>query len=277
LKAILIIDIIIISGAAGAYFYLQKEGIITTGAATPAKFTLKDLTINPSNATLGDAVQISVNVTNVGELQGNDTINVEINNALTFTENITLFGGMSQNVTYNAIETTVGNYSVQVGTLTGAFKINPPPPGSSSIILSNINLNPIEAWPDQPVNVTATAENPSKQADRLFVIAKVDGIPEESRLIEINASSSITVMFAVNATSEGSHTVALNTLTSPLNIVKTGYHTLTVDRRWRYNSTFFHFKRSAPSNAVLEPTFAGWNIHHHGALSRHPCYWRVSL
>ena len=230
LKAILIIDIIIISGAAGAYFYLQNKGYITTGAATPAKFTLKNLTVNPSNATLGDAVLISVNVTNVGELQGNDTIDFIINDALAFTENVTLIGGMSQNVTYNAIETTAGNYPVQVGTLTSSFQINPPPPGSSSILLSNINLDPIEAWPDQPVNVTATAQNPSKQADRLFVMAKVDGVPEATRLIEMNASSSITVLFTVNATSEGSHTVALNTLTTSLNIVKTGYHTLTVER-----------------------------------------------
>ena len=76
LKAILIIDLMIISGAAGAYFYLQNQGVIG-GVTTPAKFILTDLIIDPPNATVGDAVQIAVNVTNVGDLEGNDTVNFE--------------------------------------------------------------------------------------------------------------------------------------------------------------------------------------------------------
>jgi hypothetical protein len=51
LKAILIIDLIIIGAAAGAYFYLQDQGIIT-GAAKPAAFTLADLTVSPIDPNL---------------------------------------------------------------------------------------------------------------------------------------------------------------------------------------------------------------------------------
>ena len=78
LKAIFIIDLIIVGAAAGVFFYLQNEGMIAQGAK-PAKFTLKDLTISPTIASVGDSVQISVNVTNVGDLEGNDTVNFEIN------------------------------------------------------------------------------------------------------------------------------------------------------------------------------------------------------
>src|SRR5208283_3026661 len=95
LKAILIIDIIIIGAAAGTYLYLQNQGVI---AATPkpAKFTLLNLTINPPVTNVTDAVQIAVNVTNVGALEGNDTVNLEINNAIKDTENVTLAGGASE-------------------------------------------------------------------------------------------------------------------------------------------------------------------------------------
>ena len=41
LKAILIIDLIIVGAAAGVYFYLQDQGLVT-GASKPATFTLTD-------------------------------------------------------------------------------------------------------------------------------------------------------------------------------------------------------------------------------------------
>ena len=72
--------------AAGAYLYLQHQGLIVT-AAKPAKFTLINLTIDPPVTNVTDAVQISVNVTNVGALEGNETVNLEINNATAGTEN----------------------------------------------------------------------------------------------------------------------------------------------------------------------------------------------
>ena len=105
LKAILVIDLIIIGAAAGAYLYLQNQGLIA-GAAKPAKFTLQTLVIDPPNATVGDAVQISVNVTNVGGLEGNQTVNIEINNAVKDTENVSLAGGASQIVQFTDIETS---------------------------------------------------------------------------------------------------------------------------------------------------------------------------
>ncbi len=187
LKAILIIDLIIISGAAGAYFYLQNQGVIG-GVTKPAKFILTNLTIDPTNATEGDAVQIAVNVTNVGDLEGNDTINFEVNNVVKNTQNVTLEGAATQVLSYNDIETTFGNYSVQVGDLTGSFVINPAPPGSSKIILSDVNAFPYEAWPGQPVNITATAQNPTTQPDKLTVRVTVDGAWVETKVIELNAS-----------------------------------------------------------------------------------------
>jgi hypothetical protein len=229
LKAILIIDLIIIGGAAGAYFYLQNQGVIG-GVTTPAKFTLKNLTINPNNATLGDAVQISANVTNIGDLEGNETVNFEINGLVKDSQNITLAGAASENVTYNDIETAVGNYTVQVGDLTGSFKINPPPPGSSSIILSNIFVNPYESWPNQQVNVTATAQNPTTKTDTLFVTVTVDNVPVGTKMIQVNASSSETEQFTFNATTVGEHTVKLNTLGTQFTVVKAGYHTLLINR-----------------------------------------------
>ncbi len=230
LKAILIIDLIIISGAAGAYFYLENQGVIG-GVTKPAKLLLSNLIIDPPNATEGDAVLIAVNVTNVGDLEGNTTVNFEVNNVVKNTQNVTLEAATTQVLQYNDIETTFGNYTVEVGDLTGSFVINPAPAGSSKIILSNVNTYPYEAWPNQPVNITATAQNPTTQPDKLTVRVTVDGAWVETQVIELNASETRTVQFPVNSSSViGTHTVKLNTLTGYYTVVKEGYHTLEVSR-----------------------------------------------
>ena len=173
LKAILIIDLMIIGAAAGVYLYLQNQGVITS-AAKPATFTLTDLTINPLEAYVGDAVQISVNLTNIGDLEGNQTLNLEINNVVKDTTNVTLAGNSTEVVEFTYIETVEGNYTVKVGDLTADLIIKPAPPESSKILLSNLISNPYEVWVNENVTITANAVNPSGQLDKLTVKIMID-------------------------------------------------------------------------------------------------------
>jgi hypothetical protein len=229
LKAILVIDLIIIGAAAGTYFYLQNQGVIAV-ASKPAKFTLTSLNIDPQQANAGDAVQISVNLTNIGDLEGNHTVNFEINNVVKDVENVTLAGNSSEIVQYTDVETVEGNYTVKVGSLTGNFTVNPAPPESSKIVLSNLKVDPYEVWANQTVTLTATAQNPTTAADKITVKVTLDDEVVQTQIIALNASSTQTVQFAVNATIEGQHTVKLNTLSGSFTVVQTGYHTLEIAR-----------------------------------------------
>jgi hypothetical protein len=78
LKAILIIDLIIVAFAAGAYLYLLDPGTIT-GASKPATFVVSDLTINPAEAYVGESIMVSVNVTNIGDVEGSVLIELVLN------------------------------------------------------------------------------------------------------------------------------------------------------------------------------------------------------
>ena len=230
LKAILVIDLIIVGTAAGVYLYLENQGLIAAGSK-PATFTLKNLTINPDNTTAGDAVQISVNVTNIGDLQGNDTVNFEINNAVKDTENLTLVAGSSELLQFTDIETSPGNYGVKVGTLTGNFTVNPAPPEASKIVLSNLKVSPWEVWANQTFILIATAQNPTTQADKLTVKASVNGVLLNTQVVKLNASQTQDVELNVTAPAEeGQYNVTLNTLPGVVTVVKTGYHTLLVNR-----------------------------------------------
>ena len=139
LKAFLIIDLIFLGAVISAFFYFQDQGLIVVGLE-PAKFEFSDLTVNPSEVYPGEAVLISLNATNVGDIEGNETLNLEINDVVKDTQNITLSTGASQVIEFSYIEMVIGNHTVKVGDLAGSFIVKPAPPETSKIILSNLWL-----------------------------------------------------------------------------------------------------------------------------------------
>jgi hypothetical protein len=248
LKAILIIDLLVIGAAAGIYLYLQDQGALASGSK-PAKFTMTNLTITPPEAYVGEAVQIIVNLTNIGDLEGNQTINLEVNSAVKDTMNVTLAGNSSQIIEFTDIELLEGNYTVKVGDLTGSFNLKPAPPESSKIILSNFLSTPYEIWAYENITFSANAVNPSDQTDKLTVKVMIDDVMVGTQVVELDAGVKQTVQFTVNASNipEGKHTAKLNTLSGSFIVVQTGYHTLIINR-------------SGGGSKALSFTFDGQNV-----------------
>ncbi len=230
LKAFLVIDLIFLGLVVSTYFYFQDQGLIVVGSK-PATFTFSDLLVDPSEVYPGETVLISLNTTNIGDVEGNETLSLEINDVVKDAKNITLAGGASEIIEFSYLETEVGNHSIKVGDLVGAFIVKPAPPESSNIVLSNLKVSPYEVWADEPVTLTATAQNPTSEPDELTVKIIVDDVILEYKIIKVEAGATQTVEFTVNASSsEGKHTVKLNTLSGSYTVVKTGYHSLIVGR-----------------------------------------------
>jgi hypothetical protein len=227
LKAVLVIDILIVAVAAGSYFYLTGQGILTQGPK-PAEFTLSDFTIDPPEAEAGEPVVISFNVTNVGETDGNYTALLAINNSTRDNQTISLAASESSLVTFIDTENVEGNYTVQIGDLTGSFLIKPAPPITSSITLSKLLATPYESWVNDTVSITAIATNPSSSTDSLGVKLTINGNLVETKRIELDAGQTATVEFIYNATVEGTFSVKVSNLISGFIIVPTGMHSLLV-------------------------------------------------
>ena len=227
LRAILIIDILIVASAAGAYLFLTSQGVLTQGPK-PAEFTLSNLTVDPNQMDAGDPVSISVNVTNVGETEGNYTVELLINNSTM--ANVTLdLSPLESNVTmFTDVETVEGNYTVQVGELSGSFKVNPAPIETSSITLSKVITDPYEGWVNQPIIIKATATNPTSAADSLTVKVNVNGTVVETSRVDLEAGQSTQLQFTYNASAEGIYSVKVNNQVTGFIIVPTGMHNILV-------------------------------------------------
>jgi hypothetical protein len=229
LKAVLIIDVLIVAAAAGVYLYLQAEGLIV-GPTKQAEFTVTNLTINPVKAEVFEPVIVSVNVTNTGGEQGEYVANLTINNVLTQNQTILVPAGNSSLAEFTVMEEVEGNYTVEIGGLTGSVTFTAPSPTSSKIGLANLVVNPYEAWPNETITATATATNIGEEPDNLTVRLMIDDSLVDYKKIELDAKGTTTVGFAFNSTTEGKHTVKMNSLSGTYTVVPTGYHTLIVSR-----------------------------------------------
>ena len=229
LKAVLLIDVLIVAAAAGVYFYLQAEGFIV-GAPKQAEFTLKDLKITPSDAEVFEPVKISVNVTNIGDEQGEYVANLTINGLIEQNQTVLVPARNSTLAEFNMLKETAGTYTVEIGELSSSLTIKAPSATSSKIGLSKLSVTPYESWPNQTVTVTVSATNQGSEPDSLSVRFMIDDSLADFRKIELTAKETTTVEFTFNAPAEGKHNVMVNSLYGTFTVVPEGYHTLTISR-----------------------------------------------
>jgi hypothetical protein len=76
------------------------------------------------------------------------------------------------------------------------------------------------------VTTTVTATNQGEETDVLSVRLMVDDSLVERKTVQLAAEETTTVEFTYNATTEGKHTVKVNSLSGTFTVVPTGYHTL---------------------------------------------------
>jgi hypothetical protein len=229
LKAILVIDVLIVAAAAGVYFYLQAEGLIVAGPKQ-AEFVVTDLKINPATAEVFEPILVTANVTNIGDDPGEYVANLTINGVLEQNQTILVLGRNSTLAEFTVLKDTQGNYTVGLDDLTGQFTLKPISATSSKIGLSNLVVSPYEVWPNQTVTAKFIATNVGEEADSLSVRLIVDGSLVDFKKIDLAAKETANLEFTFNATTEGKHDVKVNALAKTYTVVQEGYHTLAVTR-----------------------------------------------
>lgn len=96
----------------------------------PADFRLSNLTISPSEVYAGSQVTIKLAITNLGELSGTHEVALKIDDTVEDTQQVTLAGGASQNVTFVNSKYSAKTYAVGIDDQSGTFVVKtlPTPP-----------------------------------------------------------------------------------------------------------------------------------------------------
>jgi hypothetical protein len=209
----------------------------------PAEFQVTDLTVNPSSAIAGEAVEISVKVTNVGEESGTYTANIKIDGATKDSKDVTLAGQATDVVKFEVTETNAGAYSVEVDGATGSFTVEAPVAASDKIDLLRVFVNPYEVWEGETVTITVKANNTANQEETMGVRLLVDGEAVATKQATLAAGESDGIVtFTVTAgpsnaeTTKGYPVEIVNLgnqsdkLKGYFTVAPNGYHTLSINR-----------------------------------------------
>jgi len=103
---------------------LTREEIIPApGPEVGAEFKVSNLMINPTEVIAGEAVEISVTVTNVGKQSGEYSVTLTINGVVEDVKTVSLAAGESKLVTFSVAKDAAGIYNVDVNGLLGSFRV----------------------------------------------------------------------------------------------------------------------------------------------------------
>jgi hypothetical protein len=97
-------------------------------APPPAAFQVSSLNISPGAVYTGEAVTITVLVTNTGGQPASYQVVLNINGATEKTREVTIDPGASTEVSFNITEGAAGMYAVDINGATGNFVVNSRPP-----------------------------------------------------------------------------------------------------------------------------------------------------
>ncbi|MDI9395242.1 MAG: S-layer protein domain-containing protein [Euryarchaeota archaeon] len=88
-----------------------------------ANFEFSNLLIEPASVKGGKAVSIQANVTNTGNKAKESKVELLVNNESVDSENLTLEAGESKAVKFSHTEKKKGNYTVEIGDLSGSYEV----------------------------------------------------------------------------------------------------------------------------------------------------------
>jgi subtilase family serine protease len=182
----------------------------------PAEFVISDLSVEPEEFTLGEGVddwtfEITVDVTNIGELEGSHTVDLEVDGEVIESGTVTLAGGGGTSITFD-VTRGVGVYAVEVAGLTGGFEVKPyvKPLKPAELVVSNLALIPSEVESGGTVVISAMVANVGEMEGSYTVELRVDKVTVESESVTLAGGASREVSFSVSSEEEGEHTVEVD-------------------------------------------------------------------
>ncbi len=213
LKVMFLANIVIVAFAVGGYVYVNSL------IPDPASFQVTDLTLEQTSVQLGEPIQISVNVTNVGEEIGNYSVTLTIDNEPTDSKTVQLSGGETAKVNFSATGIAEGNHTVQIGDMNATFTITlEAPPTEADIRVTYLGISRTQAMAGETIVVSATARNFGDKTGSYSMVLLVNGKERETRNIQLEGGKTTTERFDVVEQAEGTYVVKVGDLTKSFEI-----------------------------------------------------------
>ncbi|MBN1643880.1 MAG: hypothetical protein JW856_03590 [Dehalococcoidales bacterium] len=182
----------------------------------PARLTYSAMTITPSETDVGQDVTISLTVHNLGNMAGNYSLTLKIDDVEEATKSGTVEPGASQEVTFQVVRDTAGTYQVSLNGSSGSFIIteNIVEVKPASFTISQLSVTPATVSAGTPVTVSLTVTNSGETAGKYFLLLKVNNTLETTKQLSLNAGESQQVSFEITKKIAGSYEISIGSNTA---------------------------------------------------------------
>ena len=183
----------------------------------PASFSIAELAITPDEVQLGESVNVNVTITNDGDLTGSYEVNLQIDELLVQTKEVTLAGGDSETVSFIITLDNIGEHIVNVGGLFGTYEVRAPKV-TATFVTSALTLSPDEVGVGESVSIKINVTNTGELPGTYELILKVDGQVTDTKEVTLAGQESRQVMFVLSRNTAGSHVISIDDLSGMLRV-----------------------------------------------------------
>ena len=200
----------------------------------PATFAVSRLLVTPSTVEGGGVVRITATVSNSGDLEGTYSVELKVDGQVVETQEVTLGGGESTEVSFTTTSFVIGRHTVSVSGRSGSFTVaakeepvdttEPDEPEIEApverpdIVASNLNIAPVQVQVGETVVVSVLVINRGDVEGTHEVEVRLAGSVVDSKTVTLAAGATRTVTFQLEPDTAGTFDVEIDSLSKSLRV-----------------------------------------------------------
>ncbi|MFZ7138423.1 MAG: CARDB domain-containing protein [archaeon] len=213
MKTFLLADLVLLAVVIPGYFYFSSQ------VSSPAEFQVTNLSLDSEWVQVGDSVQISADVKNIGDLSGNYSVVLIIDDVAVESTDVQLSGGEATKVSFTRTEQTEGMYTVTIDDLTKSLKVTTEKPTKeASLKIDNIVTSRQVAGIGELVTVTVTCTNTGDVSGDFTIELFVNDVKQETKIISLDGEETTTTYFDFSKSTEGEYVVKVEDKTATYSV-----------------------------------------------------------
>ncbi len=173
-----------------------------------ASFSVSNLTLSQPEIKAGEAITVTAQVTNSGDLAGSHSVTLMINGTVQSTQIVNLQGKSKDNVTFTIVGDAPGMYVVDLDGLSGQFLISSPT-RLAAFSVASLTVSPREVDTGGEATVSVVVSNTGDATGTYTATLMVDGSAKESVQVILGPHTSQSVSLTASDLAPGSHTVTI--------------------------------------------------------------------
>ncbi len=156
-----------------------------------AEFEVSNLVISPTEIAIGESAVVTIDVDNVGDIEGTYGVTLTVGGIKSETKQVTVIAGAKVPVTFTIEQNTPGTFQIGVNGLVSTLKILKP----AEFKVTSLRVNPESILPGQRATIEANVTNIGETGGIYRVILNVDGKQWESKDTTLRPGETKTISF----------------------------------------------------------------------------------